>query len=66
MNVAVVIGKGGWFVTIIDKLVGEGKIPPKLATCVFLTEIGHIAGNMEYHVAGTIVDYVIRVGCRVV
>ena len=32
-------------------------------TCVFFTEIGRIAGNVEDHVASMIVECGIRVGC---
>ena len=36
------------------------------ATCLFFTEIGRIAGNVEDHVAGMIVDCDIGVGRRVI
>ena len=66
MDGAVVGGECGQFIDVFDKLVGEEKMASGLATCAFFTNIGRIAGNMEYHVAGMIVKCGIRVGCRVV
>ena len=62
----IVGGEGGWFVAIFDQLVGEEKMASGLATCPFFAEIGHIAGHVEYHVAGMIVDCVIGVGRRII
>ena len=39
---------------------------PGLAACMFFTEIGRIAGDVEDHFNGMIVEVGIRVGCRVV
>ena len=36
------------------------------ATCPLFTEIGRIAGNVEDHVAGMIVNCGIGVGCRII
>ena len=66
MGGSIVGGEGGWFVTIFDKLVGEGKMASGLAACAFFAEIGRIAGDVEDHVAVMILDCGIGVGCRVV
>ena len=47
-------------------LVGKGKMAFGLAACAFFAEIGPIAGDMEDNVSGMILDFVIRVGHRVV
>ena len=36
------------------------------AMCPFFTEIGRIAGNVENHVAGMIINCGIRVGRRII
>ena len=66
MDGAVVGGEGGWFVTIVEELVGEGEMASGSATCAFFTEIGRIACNMEDRVAGMIVECCVGVGCRVI
>ena len=63
---AVVSGEGGWFVAIINVLVGEEKMASGSATCAFFTEIGPITGNVEDNIAGMLVECGIRVGCRVI
>ena len=55
-------GEGGWFVAIIDESVGEKKMASSSATCALFTKIGHIAGNVEDHVSGMIVECGIQVG----
>ena len=62
MDGAVVGGEGGWFVSSINESVGKGEMASGSATCAFFTEIGRIAGNVEYHVAGMIVECVIGLG----
>ena len=66
VDFAVVGGEGGWFVVILDYLVGEGKMASGLAPCLFFTEIGRIAGNMENHFAGMIVICGIGVGRQMI
>ena len=45
---------------------GQGKMSSDSATYVFFTEIGRIAGNLENHVAGMIVNCGIGVGLRII
>ena len=66
MDGSVVGEESGRFVAIFDELVSKGKVAARSAACAFFTEIRHIAGNMEDHVAGTIVDCGIGLGYRVV
>ena len=66
MDGAVVGEEGGWFVTIINESVGEGKMASISTSCAFFTEIGRIAGDVEDHVAGMIVECGIGAGLRVI
>ena len=66
MDGAIIGGEGGWFVAIFNQLVGEENMASSAATCPFFSEIGRIAGNVEDHVAGTIVDRGIGVGSHVI
>ena len=59
-------GEGGWFVTILDESFGEGKMSSCSDMCAFFTEIGYIAGNVEGHVAGMIVECDVGVGRRII
>ena len=64
MDGGVVGGEGGWFVSIIDKLVGMEKMATGSATCAFFTDIGRISGNVEDNIAVMILEWGIGVGCR--
>ena len=66
MDGAIVGVEGGWFVAIFDQSVGEVKMACSAATCPLFAEIGRIAGNVEDHVAGMIVDCCIGVVRRVI
>ena len=59
-------GEGGWFVAIIEELVGEEKMASGSATCALFTEKERVTGNTEDHVAGTIVECGIGVGCHAI
>ena len=62
LMVPLLVWGGGRFVTVFDKLVGNGKI----SYCVFFTEIGRIAGDVKYHVSGIIAECVVGLGCHIV
>ena len=66
MDGAVVGGVGGWFVAIFNESVGEEKMASDSVTCPFCTEIGCIAGNVENHDSGMIVNCGIRVGRHII
>ena len=65
MDVSVFDGGGGRFVAIFLKLVGKGKRASRSAAYVFFADIGRIYSDMEDYPSGIILDWDIRVGCRV-
>ena len=44
----------------------QGKMASVLATCAFFTEIGRVAGNVENHFSGMIMECGIGVGLRII